>query len=154
MNLPDDGKSGLRRAALALHAVHETDRDWLMQQLPAADQAALNVLLQELQALRIPPDPVLVRHALGPARVEMLPAAIAADEAVRLCRALEMEAPELQPMLLATLAENDRAAVLMHWRQTLTSPPVPSPSQDWPVAVREAARQSWFDAARAWGGDA
>jgi hypothetical protein len=58
MNLPPTGLmaqgSAHRQAALALHAMNETDRAWALRCLSPAAQAVLRELLDELKALGIP----------------------------------------------------------------------------------------------------
>ncbi|WP_374351382.1 hypothetical protein [Chitinimonas sp.] len=53
-----------QQAALLLHGLAPSDRDWLLNQLDPAMQAELNAHLQELQALGIPADPALIDAAL------------------------------------------------------------------------------------------
>jgi hypothetical protein len=46
----------MRRAALALHALDERDRDWMLHRLPVPQSETLNGLLRELRELGIPSD--------------------------------------------------------------------------------------------------
>jgi hypothetical protein len=43
--------AGYRRAAVALHALSEEDRHWMLAELPAADKATLAQYLEELKGL-------------------------------------------------------------------------------------------------------
>jgi hypothetical protein len=43
--------SGHRRAAVALHGLHGSDREWMLAELPAPDQRILRGYLKELDAL-------------------------------------------------------------------------------------------------------
>lgn len=53
---------GLRLSALALHAVGDRDRTWLLSQLPEAQRKSLSELVEELRATGIPADPELVHQ--------------------------------------------------------------------------------------------
>jgi hypothetical protein len=57
-----------RQAALAVHALAEADRAWLLAQLPAAERGQLVCLLEELRELGIPPQPDLLDEALRHAK--------------------------------------------------------------------------------------
>lgn len=59
----------MRSAALVLHALHESDRQWLLQQLRPDDSAILHPMLAELRQMGIPADRALVRELLGDASV-------------------------------------------------------------------------------------
>lgn len=63
-------QSGGRRAALAMHALREGDRAWILAQLPTAQRAQLEGLLAELKSLAIPASPALVEEMLAAAPVE------------------------------------------------------------------------------------
>lgn len=52
--------SNARQAALTLHAMAPHDAAWLLQQLPVAEGAELQPLLEELRSLGIPSDPRLL----------------------------------------------------------------------------------------------
>lgn len=56
---------GKRQAALLVHALAPSDRDWLVAQLSHLDQADMGTLLGELTALGIPSDPRLLQQALS-----------------------------------------------------------------------------------------
>jgi hypothetical protein len=56
--------SEMRRAALTLHALQENDRRWVLRQLDARAQQALQGLLAELTELGIPADGTLIEQAL------------------------------------------------------------------------------------------
>jgi len=53
---------GLRLSALALHAVADRDRAWLLSRLPAAQRSALAALVRELRGTGIPADPDLLQQ--------------------------------------------------------------------------------------------
>ncbi len=53
-----------RRAALTLHGLSATDRQWVLGQLRPVQRAELEALLAELVELGIPSDPALVEAAL------------------------------------------------------------------------------------------
>jgi hypothetical protein len=44
----------LRRSALALHALHSSDREWMLSRLDARERASIEPLLAELRELGIP----------------------------------------------------------------------------------------------------
>lgn len=58
-----------RSAALLLHALPESDRQWLLRQLRPEDCAILAPMLEELRQMGIPADHALVRELLGDASV-------------------------------------------------------------------------------------
>jgi hypothetical protein len=60
--------SDSRRAALTLHALPPADRRWVLDRLAPHQRHVLAEHLAELDALRIPADPVLVRRALEQGR--------------------------------------------------------------------------------------
>lgn len=53
---------GLRLSALALHAVADRDRAWLLSRLPNAQRKQLSALVEELRGTGVPADPELVRQ--------------------------------------------------------------------------------------------
>ena len=58
---PDNSK----KAALLLHAMAPSDRDWLLSQLPQSERHALQELLAQLLELNIPADESLLDSVLG-----------------------------------------------------------------------------------------
>jgi hypothetical protein len=88
-------QTSLRRAALALHAVADADRDWLLGALSAAQQAQLRLLLDELRDIGIPSDRRLV---------DELCAASAVPEAARVPVAPSLGLDVGQAAVLARLA--------------------------------------------------
>jgi hypothetical protein len=54
-----------RRAALLVHALPLSDRDWLLRRLPDGERVALGALIAELESLGIPADPALVGEVVG-----------------------------------------------------------------------------------------
>lgn len=140
MNLQSDTPAGLRRAALALHALGEADREWLLERLPAQSRQTLGELLAELGELGIPPDDAVIRAALSEAAPGEL---MSTDEARALCSVLAEEAPAVQSLLLATLAASQREAVLLHWPHELLARPSAVAGPAWTPALHEAVTQSW-----------
>lgn len=134
-------QAGLRRAALALHALDPVDRDWLLQRLPAA-RDALEQLLVELRELAMPADAEIIRVALNEAPAI---AGVAVAQAASLCLALQTEPAALQCRLLALLGEAERRSVLALWPE-LQPFPAAVAEPCWTPAVREALLQSWREA--------
>lgn len=105
MIAPDTAADPLRSAALTLHALLPSDRDWLLAQLSGGHRAMLTPLLEELEALGIPGDPSLLASletkegdaASAPAWPHELPA----GEVATLARVLAAEPPALTRSLLA-----------------------------------------------------
>ena len=64
--------SRMRQAALELHELHAEDRSEVLGELDPASQAVLRELLDELQALRIPPIGHRAFKAFAPAACESL----------------------------------------------------------------------------------
>ena len=56
---------GLRRAALLLHGVDRSDREWLLSELAAAQRSQLERLLGELVVLGVPASPELIDDLLS-----------------------------------------------------------------------------------------
>jgi len=139
-----DTSAGLRRAALALHALRMEDREWLMQRLSPTQRKALDSLLVELKELGIPPDEGVVRAALSQTAAA---SAIAAEEARGLCLALERESPAVQSLMLASLKSDERADVLAHWQAQLQALPSSVSAPDWTPTLRQALLDSWREVA-------
>jgi hypothetical protein len=115
--------SGLRRAALALHAMEYDDQVWLLMQLPADHRPVLKKMLADLATLGLPRDRNLVEDLLrdsSPPRkgashkrvaeqgLHQLRSAPAADLALL----LEHEPPGLVAHAVALLALAVRSPVL------------------------------------------
>lgn len=64
MNLPDT-LAGARQAALLLHTLDDSDRRWMLDQLPTAARSETERLLAELQALGMPSDRSLLDAVLA-----------------------------------------------------------------------------------------
>lgn len=139
-----DTSTGLRRAALALHALSVEDRKWLMQRLSPTQREALDALLVELKELGIPPDEGVVRAALSQPTTAP---AISAEEARGLCLVLERESPALQSLMLASLRSDERADVLSHWQAQLQALPSAISAPDWTPTLRQALLDSWREVA-------
>jgi hypothetical protein len=60
-----DTPAGLRRCALALHALHPLDREWLLDQLGSKAAERVQRLLAELAELGFPRDASIVKQALA-----------------------------------------------------------------------------------------
>jgi hypothetical protein len=60
-----DHLDGSRRAALLLHAMSGTSRQWVLEQLPEVQRETLCGLLAELWELGIPADPALLEETLA-----------------------------------------------------------------------------------------
>lgn len=67
MNVSTAQPDGARRCALALHALHERDREWVLEQLGEEPALRVRALLAELVELGLPADDAFVRQALGSA---------------------------------------------------------------------------------------
>jgi hypothetical protein len=61
----DESLQPLRRAALLVHAMPETDARWLLDTLADGQRAMLEPLLRELRALRLPADGSLLASLHG-----------------------------------------------------------------------------------------
>lgn len=145
MNLDSDTPAGLRRAALALHALGQADREWLLNQLPVPSRQTLGELLAELSELGIPPDDEVIRVALSEAAPDH---PMSTGEARALCLVLADEAPAVQSLLLAALPVPQRDAVLQHWPHELLARPSAVAGPGWTPALHEAVMQSWRELAQ------
>lgn len=115
--------NGLRRAALALHGLPESDRHWVLERLGGADRARLAQLLEELHQLGIPPDESLLAYAQkhmpaepAPSRVRQASAAqmlaiLAREPAGLIAAVLRNESWSWQAPFLARLDPAVRARV-------------------------------------------
>ena len=75
LDVASQAQDGGRRAALAMHALREADRSWILGQLPPAQREQLEGLLAELKALAIPASPALVQEMLAAAPADVKPQA-------------------------------------------------------------------------------
>ncbi|WP_017760273.1 hypothetical protein [Pseudacidovorax intermedius] len=57
------GTDGVRYAALLLHAMAPADRNWMLDALSSAQRQQINGLLQELEAVGVSRDPLLISEA-------------------------------------------------------------------------------------------
>lgn len=122
--------SGLRRAALALHAAQAQDRDWLLGQLPGDQRPLVEKMLADLASLGLPQDRDLLDELLRPPKPPAVDAAArqprSAQALETLCQAaatdlallLEKEPVALAAHALALLPEPKRAPVLEHFSAT------------------------------------
>jgi len=140
MNLHSETPAGLRRAALALHALGQADRDWLLEQLPPQPRQTLGGLLAELTELGIAPDVEVIRAALSEKPPEP---SLSAHEARALCLVLSEEAPAVRSLLLAALSAPEREVVLQHWPHELVARPTAVAGPGWAPALHTAVMQSW-----------
>lgn len=149
MNLPNDMELGLRKAALALHALQDADRQWLLGALPAAQRQQLLPLLSELAALALPPDAEVIRQVLAkqPAQRAASPEPSASqltpDMASALARTLLREAPKVQRMLLAALPDSDRQAVLPLCQSALTREAAADTNTALAPALKASVERHW-----------
>jgi hypothetical protein len=100
--------SSPRRAALLVHAMSEGDREWVLGALPPHQRVELEILLDELRELGIPPDDALLREVFEAAVAQTVPATpvdrlyrLPADRVPALARVLQKEPPRLVATLLA-----------------------------------------------------
>jgi len=153
MNLPIDRELGLRKAALALHALQDADRQWLLGALPAAHRHQLLPLLSELEALALPPDAEVIRQVLAkqpPQRVaspEPSASQLTPDMASALARKLLREAPKVQRMLLAALPYSDRHAVLLLCQSALSREATSDTSAALAPALKASVERHWRNTA-------
>lgn len=137
-----DVSAGRRRAALTLHALAAQDREWLLEQLPAADRTVLGGLLAELQELGIAADADVIRSALA----EAAPV-VDSSKAQALAQVLGREGESLRSVLLSLLPAAQRDAVLAHWPHDLEARPVASAKPAWTPRLQEALLASWHELA-------
>jgi len=117
--------SGLRRAALALHAMEYDDQAWLLTQLPADHRPVLKKMLADLATLGLPRDRNLVEDLLrvsspqrkagasrGRAVAEQSLQQLRAAPAADLALLLEHEPPGLAAHAVALLPLAARSPVL------------------------------------------
>jgi hypothetical protein len=113
-----------RRAALALHGLQDSDRDWILGQLPGTARTRLNGLLTELGTLGIPADPTLAaaatREAAPAPTAAVAPSAtpldrIGAATPALVCAALAGESDEVIAACFGLEAWAWRNAALARW---------------------------------------
>ena len=142
MNEVAEVSAGRRRAALTLHALAASDREWLLEQLPPAERATLRGLLAELQELGIPADAEVIRSALA----EAAPAVDTANTQA-LALVLSREAASFRGLLLSLLPAAQREAVLAQWPHELEARPLPAAPPAWTPKLQDALLKSWRDLA-------
>ena len=102
--------SGVRRAAMLLHALGDGDRDWLLARLPATQAGELRGLLGELRELGLPADRELIEQAVGEAppapasQSSRSAACIAAADAARILALLRGEPDRLVALVTSSSA--------------------------------------------------
>ena len=97
----DQSVDGVRRAALALHALAPADRAWMLERLPHDRRGEVEALLAELASLGIPRDGTLAKAVEGkrPATATK-PARGVAPDAAAIANALEGESTALVALAL------------------------------------------------------
>jgi hypothetical protein len=106
---PEAPDSGVRQAALVLHAMNEQDRAWMLDRLGMAAKQALLPLLDELSSLRFPRDAAVIQKALA-SPIEDSTKGVVSVEA--LCRVLANEPVRTRSVVLSMIEESARDAVL------------------------------------------
>ena len=61
----------LQKAALSLHGMHANDRQWLLEQLSVEQRIPLLTLLDELEKLGVPREPMLLKDVTEPSQPEL-----------------------------------------------------------------------------------
>lgn len=115
-------QDGGRRAALAMHALREGDRVWILGQLPPAQREQLEGLLAELKSLAIPASPALVQEMLAAAPVATAKPSAAAPKARPDAWSSQLDAiAQLEAAQLAHLVQAEPAGLIaqllniQHW---------------------------------------
>ncbi len=96
--------SDLRRAALTLHGLTDSDRAWMLERIAPAQRRALESLLTELANLGIPPDAAIVQQAIAASRDGTAPSARAALDALTPEQAASLLAGEPAGLVARLLA--------------------------------------------------
>ena len=144
MNEAAEVPAGRRRAALTLHALAASDREWLLEQLPAEDRSTLRGLLAELRELGIPADAEVIRSALAEAAPKG-----AMPNAQAHVQVLAREPEAFRGLLLSLLPASQRDAMLARWPLALEARPAPVAQPSWTPRLRNALLKSWQDLAAA-----
>ncbi len=128
----------MQKAALSLHGMHIDDRQWLLERLPEAHRAPLVSMLDELEQLGIPREPMLLEEAEAPAPdapVHPVVDRLRDQDARRLCDVLEAEPDAViiglvtgaawpwTNELLQALPSTRREAIAAALADTQTAPP-------------------------------
>lgn len=130
--------SDSHKAALLLHALGESDRAWMLGELPPPQQRQLQLLLNELETLGIPVDrefvqKVIATSAAGATQSKSVTDALENADPLALARVLSAEPAELiaglialrtwpwKERLLSELKDGKRNAVLARLAQTEVS---------------------------------
>ncbi len=146
-----------RQAALTLHALPQSDRNWLLDALEPEDREQLNQLLEELRTLGIPGDSGLVAEL---AKAEV-PAASPRDwlgaldavgasalatvlrpqpvEFARAVLSLAAGTPQAGPPMAPALARAIRTTLEPHWKKAMaeqTMVKAPSRWDAWSARIR------------------
>lgn len=130
-----------RRAALALHAMCDADRAWMLASLPAAHRRLLEPLLDELQRLGLPRDRELAEgvaeqaapaaetgvpaHPLKPAQAAQLAAWLAGESAPVAARMLAA-CPGWHNAVLDAMAATARAEIVREMQGVTAAPALAS----------------------------
>jgi hypothetical protein len=162
-----DTPAGVRRCALALHALHPHDREWMLGRLDGRAAQDVRGLLAELAELGLPQDRAIVEQALA------RDAAAPACDPQAWASALSREPVGLVALAVRELPGHQRDAVLQHMgitrerqvkqrlqEQRRAGPHAPRLKQAIDAALREqlaaavppAERSLWKRAWRRWRG--
>jgi hypothetical protein len=103
-SMPDP--SALRRAALALHAMSDADRAWMLDALPGRQKPALVMLLSELEELGLPADADLVADLITPVSPALAGRMPAELDVAALAQRLQCEPPSIAAALMLEMQEH------------------------------------------------
>jgi hypothetical protein len=106
MNISPDMSVGLRHCALALHALHPIDREWVLDRLEGRAVQDLRRLLAELSELGLPREASIVKQALTPQAEDK------GQDVEALAAALSSEPLRLVAIAVGDIPERRRDAVL------------------------------------------
>jgi hypothetical protein len=99
---------GYRRAALCLHAMTPSDREWLMAELAPGHRLPLQELLGELRTLGVQPDPMLLEAA----NVGLSAAAVPQDTRTHDRHSMAAALGRIDPAMLCALLAKEPDALI------------------------------------------
>lgn len=99
-------RPGARRCALALHALHPSDQEWMLRRLDVGMVPEIRRLLDELAELGMPRDNAILRHLLANGEASQR------VDAERWARTLDREPVALAALAVLELLEEERNTVL------------------------------------------